>query len=144
MRQGGRGNLFPLSPQIFHNGVDFGAPVGTPIFSAGDGRVLNVGNNGRYQYGKYVLVQHENNLTTIYSHMSAYAQVNGRQIAVGDKVKTGDILGYVGKTGYAFGAHLHFGVYWAPSVHLENIPSCNCGLVPIGITISPLDYLPTF
>jgi len=126
----------------FHNGVDFAAPTGTEILASESGRVIAVSDNGRYQYGKHVLIQHENNLTTLYAHFSAYGQLSGRRIAVGDIVKKGDVIGYMGKTGYAFGVHLHFTAYWSPSVRLETLPSCNCGQVPLGITVNPLDYLP--
>ena len=117
----------------FHNGVDFAASIGTPITAAEDGTVFAVGNNGRYQYGRYVVIKHENNLATIYAHMS-------RQIvSAGQTVVRGQIIGYSGNTGYATGPHLHFGVYWAPSVTMQNVPPA--GLVPIGVTINPADYL---
>ncbi len=119
----------------FHNGVDFQAAIGTPVFSAEGGEIIAVGNNGRLQYGKYVLINHPNNLTTLYAHLSR------QQVNKGDFVKRGDLIGYSGNTGYSFGPHVHLTVYWAPSVRLENFPSCNCGLVPLGITINPLDYL---
>lgn len=119
-----------------HNGADFGAIVGTEIFAADDGMILKVENNGRYQYGKYILIKHDNNLTTLYAHLS-------RQIVKdGQRVRRGELIGYSGNTGYAVGrGHLHLGLYWSPSVILKNFPSCNCGLVPVGVTINPLDYL---
>jgi murein DD-endopeptidase MepM/ murein hydrolase activator NlpD len=117
----------------FHNGIDFAASIGTPIMAAEDGTVFAVGNNGRYQYGRYIVIKHENNLATIYAHMS-------RQIvSVNQTVVRGQIIGYSGDTGYATGPHLHFGVYWAPSVTLQNVPPA--GLVPIGVAINPADYL---
>ncbi len=119
----------------FHNGVDFASPIGTPIAVAEDGQVIAVGDNGRLQYGKYVLIKHDNNLSTLYAHLSRPA------VSTGISVKRGDIIGYTGNTGYSFGPHLHFTVYWAPSVRLENFSTCNCGLIPLGITINPLDYL---
>ncbi len=118
-----------------HNGIDWGAPVGTPITAARDGVVLAVGNNGRYQYGKYVVIKHDNGFNTLYAHMSRQAAHEG------DTVKAGDVIGYVGETGYAFGAHLHFGLYWGDSFYIKNIPGCNCGLVPYGVTINPADYM---
>ncbi|MEK7192093.1 MAG: peptidoglycan DD-metalloendopeptidase family protein [Patescibacteria group bacterium] len=120
-----------------HNGMDFGAIIGTEIFSADDGIVIMVGDNGRYQYGKYALIKHDNNLVTLYAHLS-----NNRVVQKGNAVKRGQLIGYSGNTGYSIGrGHLHFGLYWEPSVRLENFPNCNCGLVPIGITINPRDYL---
>ncbi len=117
----------------FHNGIDFKAPYGTPIFAAEDGEVTAVGNNGNVQYGKFILIKHNNNLATLYGHLS-------RQIVQkGNSVKRGQIIGYSGSTGYATGPHLHLGVYWAPSVTLKSFPGA--GLVPIGVTINPADYL---
>ena len=121
-----------------HNGMDFGTPIGTAIFSADDGEITAIGNNGRYQYGKYVLIKHNNNLATLYAHLSYNSLLKK-----GDLVKKGQLIGYSGNTGYAIGrGHLHLGLYWEPSIRLQNLPNCNCGLVPIGVTIDPLDYLP--
>ena len=119
-----------------HNGMDFGATFGTEIFASADGVVFAVGDNGRYQYGKHILIQHDNNLMTLYAHLSKAI------VARGSVVKKGDLIGYSGNTGYAIGrGHLHFGLYWAPSVLLKSFSNCPCGLVPIGVTIDPLDYL---
>ena len=122
-----------------HNGLDIGAPVGTPVFAAEDGVVTRADNNDRsawskYQYGKYILVKHNNNLTTLYAHLSKHAAQAGQQ------VKRGDLIGYVGATGYATGAHLHFGVYWSASIQLKSVPPA-AGLVPIGVIVEPEDYL---
>lgn len=117
----------------FHNGIDFRAPISTPIYAAEDGKVFSVGDNGRVQYGKFIVIKHNNNLATLYAHLS-------RQIiGVGAFIKKGDIIGYSGNTGYSTGPHLHFGAYWAPSVTLKSFPGV--GLVPVGVTINPADYL---
>ena len=117
----------------FHNGMDFRAPIGSPIYAAEDGEVFAIGNNGRVQYGKFIVIKHDNNLATLYGHLS-------RQIVgVGSSVKKGDIIGYSGNTGYSTGPHLHFMVYWAPSVNIKSFPGA--GLVPVGVTINPADYL---
>lgn len=116
-----------------HNGMDFKASIGTAIIAAGDGVVYAAGDNGRTQYGKYIVIKHENNLATLYAHLS-------KQIVVaGDTVKVGQIIGYAGRTGYVTGSHLHFGVYWGPSLTLQRF--AGAGLVPVGITINPKDYL---
>ncbi len=142
----------------FHTGVDFRAPSGDPIFAAADGKVAVVDNNDtgvarwqRYQYGKYVIIEHDNNLSTMYAHLSSQA------VREGDIVAQGDIIGYSGNTGYSFGAHLHFGVYKTPisgwrqshsesnareSGGLIEIPPA-AGLVPVGATVDPFDYLPS-
>ena len=122
-----------------HNGLDIGAPVGTPVLAADDGEVVGVDNNDRsawkkYQYGKYVLIQHDNNLATLYAHLSR------QTVRKGDSVKRGDIIGYSGNTGYSTGAHLHFGAYWAPSISFKPIAPA-AGLVPLGVSIAPEDYL---
>jgi len=117
----------------FHNGIDFQASIGTPVFAAASGKIKAVGNNGRLQYGKFVLIEHENNLTTLYAHLSRYVVQNG------DKVNEGDLIGYSGNTGYSTGPHLHLTVYWAPSVTIKSFPGA--GIVPVGITIDPADYL---
>lgn len=119
----------------FHNGVDFGMPIGTPILAAEDGIVLMAANNGRVQYGRYVVLKHNNSLTTLYSHMSRQA------VKTGDEVRRGDVIGYVGNTGYAFGPHLHFSVYLSSTVQLKSI--AGAGLVPVGYTLDPRDYLST-
>lgn len=133
---GERSSLYRGKP---HNGLDVGAPVGTPIFAADDGVVMRVDNNdkstwSKYQYGKYVMIKHNNNLATIYAHLSRQV------VSAGTEVQRGDIIGYSGNTGYATGPHLHFGVYWAPSVVFKSIPPA-AGLVPIGVTVVPEDYL---
>jgi murein DD-endopeptidase MepM/ murein hydrolase activator NlpD len=117
----------------FHNGIDFRASVGTPIYASEDGQVFAVGNNGRVQYGRYIVIKHGNNLATLYAHLSKQI------VSAGNSVKKGDIIGYSGNTGYSTGPHLHFMIYWAPSVELKTISGA--GLVPVGVTINPADYL---
>lgn len=122
-----------------HNGLDVGGPVGTPIYAADDGTVSAVDNNDRsswqkYQYGKYVMIEHGNNISTLYAHLSK------QNVKKGDTVKRGDVIGYLGNTGYATGPHLHFGAYWTPSIQFKTISPAN-GLVPVGVIISPEDYL---
>jgi murein DD-endopeptidase MepM/ murein hydrolase activator NlpD len=122
-----------------HNGLDIGAPVGTAVFAAADGIVSAVDNNDqssfrKYQYGRYVLIKHSNGMTTIYAHLSKTAT------AIGATVKRGDLIGYVGATGYATGPHLHFGLYWTSTIELKKIPPA-AGLVPVGVTLSPEEYL---
>jgi murein DD-endopeptidase MepM/ murein hydrolase activator NlpD len=122
-----------------HNGLDIGIPVGTPVMAADDGVVLAVDNNDRnkwnkYQYGKYILLRHNNNLATLYAHLSQ------QLVEKGMVVKRGEIIGYSDTTGYATGPHLHFGAYWAPSILLKSVPPA-AGLVPVGVVINPEDYL---
>lgn len=126
-----------------HNGLDFGGPIGTPILAVESGVVVKTGNNdrgtsrwSRYQYGKHVVVKHSNNLASLYAHLS---KIN---VVPGQTVQKGDVIGYLGNTGYAFGPHLHLTLLWAPSIEYKVIPPA-AGTVPIGVTIDPTDYLPT-
>jgi murein DD-endopeptidase MepM/ murein hydrolase activator NlpD len=85
-----------------HKGVDFAAPVGTPIRAAGDGVVDFVGaQNG---YGNVVVLKHWSDYSTAYAHMSRFAPA----VHKGSHVNQGDIIGYVGTTGWATGPHLHY------------------------------------
>ena len=85
-----------------HQGIDYGAPSGTPIMAVGSGTVTKVGWVGGY--GKQVVVRHSGKLESMYSHMSRYA----KGIKVGSKVRQGQVIGYVGATGNATGPHLDF------------------------------------
>ena len=85
-----------------HNGVDYGAPSGTPVRTIGDGVVEFAGwQNG---YGNVVHIKHNGDLTTVYAHLSRV------DIVKGAKVAQGDTIGAVGQTGWATGPHLHFEV----------------------------------
>ena len=122
-----------------HNGLDIGVPIGTPVFAAEDGKVWAVDDNDRsrtrkYQYGKYIVIRHDNNFATLYAHLSRWV------VSEGQVVKRGDLIGYSGSTGYATGPHLHFGLYWAPSITYKAVPPA-AGLVPVGVIINPEDYL---
>jgi murein DD-endopeptidase MepM/ murein hydrolase activator NlpD len=85
-----------------HKGVDMAAPMGTPIRAAGDGTVDFAGvSNG---YGNMVVLKHWSNYSTAYGHMSRFAT----GMRKGQKVHQGDVIGYVGATGWATGPHLHY------------------------------------
>ncbi len=83
-----------------HNGVDYAAPKGTPIKTVGDGSILEIGYNKGM--GNYVKVQHYNGYVTSYLHMTKFAKGMKRK----KRLVQGEIIGYVGKTGYATGYHL--------------------------------------
>ncbi len=85
-----------------HRGTDYAAATGTPIKAAGDGKVIWLGTKGGY--GKTIILQHGNNITTLYGHMSKY----NSKLKNGARVKQGQTIGYVGKTGTATGPHLHY------------------------------------
>jgi len=132
-----------------HNGMDFAAPIGTPIKSALGGTIAGTGNTdlvrGCYSFGKWVMVRHNNGLSTMYAHLS---QVNVTQ---GQSVATGQLLGYSGETGYATGPHLHFGVYVTAVTKILKLGDATkattpcAGAVmpvpPISGYLNPLNYL---
>jgi len=97
--------VHPISHRSrMHTGVDWAAPSGTPILAAGDGTVERVGRHGGY--GNYVRIRHANGFTTAYGHMLRFAS----GVEPGVKVKQGQIIGYVGSTGFSTGPHCHFEV----------------------------------
>jgi murein DD-endopeptidase MepM/ murein hydrolase activator NlpD len=85
-----------------HRGTDFRARRGTPIFAAGDGIVDSIGRKGAY--GEYIRIRHNDTYETAYAHLSRYAD----GLNYGDRVRQGDVIGYVGSTGRSTGPHLHF------------------------------------
>ncbi len=85
-----------------HEGVDYGAPTGTPVWAVGDGSVKQAGWNG--ECGKSVILRHRNGYESIYCHLSAVA------VSAGKSVTQKQIIGYVGATGMATGPHLHYAV----------------------------------
>ena len=132
-----------------HDGVDFRTKtssnpsgIGTPIKAALSGIVLEV-NHGAVpycQYGKWILIRHSNNLTTLYAHLSDIAVKKDSTVA------TGEIIGYSGNSGYATGPHLHFTVYASDALSFRD-HKCNSGktvAIPIAAPtgyLNPLDYL---
>lgn len=88
-----------------HLGIDYAASVGTPVKSAGSGRVLFVGQKGGY--GNTIEVSHDSSYKTLYAHLNGFA----KGIRSGQKVKQGQVIAYVGNTGLSSGPHLHFGLY---------------------------------
>ncbi len=85
-----------------HTGVDWAAPVGTPIYASGNGTIEKMGWEGGY--GRYIRMRHANGYETAYGHMSAFA----KGVDVGKTVRQGQIIGFVGSTGLSTGPHLHY------------------------------------
>ncbi|WP_333879240.1 peptidoglycan DD-metalloendopeptidase family protein [Methylobacter sp.] len=85
-----------------HKGIDYAARIGTPVKATGDGIVTFSGSKGAY--GQVVTIQHNDHYETLYAHMSAFK----KGLTVGDHVKQGDVIGFVGQTGLATGPHLHY------------------------------------
>ncbi len=128
-----------------HNGADFRADVGTPVFSAERGSVEAVGDTDvgcrRASYGKWILIRHPNNLSTLYAHLSAVSVSSGQEVDRGTRIALS------GRSGYATGPHLHFTVFATQAVRIESIRSKVCGrmmTLPIAALngyLNPLDYL---
>ncbi|MCK5815641.1 MAG: M23 family metallopeptidase [Flavobacteriaceae bacterium] len=87
-----------------HNGMDFTAPRGTPIYASGPGKIIRA-DAASSGYGKHVRIDHGFGYITLYAHMSKY------NVRKGQKVKRGDIIGFVGNTGRSRGPHLHYEVH---------------------------------
>jgi len=128
-----------------HNGIDLRASVGTAIKSAKSGVVMGTGNTDTQcagvSYGKWVLIKHDNNLATLYAHLSLIKVSDGQNVALGE------VVGYAGLTGYTTGPHLHFTVFAAPAVKISTMKSKVCGtdmrlpLAPRNGYLNPLSYL---
>ncbi|OGZ08180.1 MAG: hypothetical protein A2942_02050 [Candidatus Lloydbacteria bacterium RIFCSPLOWO2_01_FULL_50_20] len=129
-----------------HNGMDFRATPGTPIKASAAGTVVGTGDTDLAcrgaSYGKWVLIRHQNGLSTLYAHLDLIKASKGQQVSAGE------IIGYSGSTGYATGPHLHFTVYVASAVEIVNLPSKSCPgavfnmpVAPSQGYLDPLDYL---
>lgn len=121
----------------WHNGIDLAASVGTPVLAAADGVVAAEGNEDLYcphgAYGKFVVINHPNGLTTLYGHLSKIL------VTAGETVSRGQIIAYSGKTGAVTGPHLHFTVFAQSTYTLAQ--SKSCGPLPEGGDLNPLGYL---
>ena len=131
-----------------HNGVDFRAAVGEPLYASADGTILGIGNTdlqaGCYSYGQWVVITHDNGLATLYAHMSLI------KVQKGQYVHKGDIIGYSGNTGYSTGPHLHYSVYASEGVSIvrmgdiKKVTNCsdvNIPVAPFNAYLNPIDYL---
>ena len=130
-----------------HNGVDFGAFIGTPVKASLSGVVKGTGNTDtvcpRASFGQWVFIEHNNGLSSIYAHLSLI------KVAAGQVVTTGDIIGYSGNTGNSTGPHLHLSVYASSGVEISyyksKVKGCGTYRMPIltkkGAYLDPLLYL---
>ncbi len=129
-----------------HNGIDLGTMVGTPVKAALSGTIVGQGDTDIYprcySLGKWVLIRHDNGLSTLYAHLSLIA------VQTGSRVTTGDLIAYTGNTGYSTGPHLHFGVYASSGIEIRRFTtstSCSGATLPIAsfeAYLNPLAYLP--
>ncbi len=137
--------------RAYHPGVDFGVPRGTQIFAPLAGTVRATGNtdlvSGCYSWGKWTLIDHANGLSTLYAHQDVISVVPGQRVA------TGEVIGYSGSTGYSTGPHLHFTVYAKDGVsvrqfnEIKAVTSCGAATTPVAATdayIDPMLYLPPY
>ncbi len=137
--------------RAYHPGVDFGTPRGTPIYAPLAGTVRATGNtdlvSGCYSWGKWTLIDHANGLSTLYAHQDTISVTPGQRVA------TGDIIGYSGNTGYSTGPHLHFTVYAKDGVsvrqfnEIKTVTSCGAATTPVAATeayLDPMLYLPAY
>jgi len=129
-----------------HNAIDLRATVGTRVLAAKEGIVAGVGDTDKacsgVSYGKWVLIKHPNNLSTLYAHLSII------KVSAGQQIETGQLIGYSGDTGYATGPHLHFAVFASEGVAIQAYKSKVCGtnmVMPVKIKnnayLNPLSYL---
>ncbi|TSC69331.1 MAG: peptidase M23 [Parcubacteria group bacterium Gr01-1014_56] len=130
-----------------HNAIDLRAPPGTPILAARGGVVRGVGNTDLVcpgaSYGKWVFIDHDNGLSTLYAHLSTFTVSEGAPVA------SGQVIGYSDTTGYATGPHLHFGVYASSGAEIRTFPSKSCvgkvytmPVADVSAYLNPLSYLP--
>jgi len=132
-----------------HNGMDLGTPTGTQLMAPLSGTVRMIGNTdlvpGCYSWGKWVLIDHPNGLSTMFAHLSEFAATPGQ------KVTTGQLVGYSGNTGFSTGPHLHYTLYVTEGVQVrqfnqfKQVTGCGSALSPfaaIEAYLDPLDYLP--
>ena len=130
-----------------HSGVDFRASVGTPVKAMADGVVLGFGDTDTTcpgaSFGKWILVEYGNGLSSAYGHLSLI------KVNAGQKVSRGEIIGYSGATGHVTGPHLHITVYASTAVKIQTLPSKSCvgktltqPLAAVNAYLDPMYYLP--
>lgn len=112
-----------------HKGIDYAAPAGTPVRATGDGTVDFVGVQGGY--GNVVIVKHKGETTTLYAHLSQFAGV----LHKGSRVAQGEVIGYVGQTGWATGPHLHY-EYQVRGTHVDPLSVALPSSTPIPANMS--------
>ncbi len=129
--------------RAYHPGIDLGTPRGTAIYAPLSGTVRATGNTdlvpGCYSWGKWTLIDHANGLSTLYAHQDVIS------VTPGQKVATGEVIGYSGNTGYSTGPHLHFTVYAKDGVtvrkfnEIKTSTSCGPASTPVAAADAYLD-----
>lgn len=135
----------------FHPGTDFGIPIGTKVKSVAPGKILGTGNTDAFPgcnaWGKWVMVEHTNGLTTLYAHLSSIS------VYTGQVVEAGQTIALSGNTGYSTGPHLHLTLYASQGVKVGRYSDfkSGSGCAATGATgpfadldayLDPMDYLP--
>jgi murein DD-endopeptidase MepM/ murein hydrolase activator NlpD len=136
----------------FHPGVDFGIQTGSAVKSVYDGKIVGFGNTDAYPgcnaWGKWILVEHTNGLSSLYAHLSSISVSNGQS------VKRGQTIGLSGNTGISTGPHLHFSLYASQGVQVGKYNQykggSGCGatnatgvFADLDAYLDPMDYLPS-
>lgn len=141
------------NPQFYgtsgHNGVDFGGPIGTPVKASLDGQVWAVDDTDLVcpgaSYGRWIVIKHPNNLATLYAHLSLI------KVEAGQNIERGEIIGYIGNTGFSTGPHLHFTLIPTEAVKITDgineLKSRACPgavfripIMPYANCLNPMDY----
>lgn len=135
----------------FHNGMDFGVPIGEKAKAALSGTIQGTGNTdafpGCVSWGRWILVKHDNGLTTLYAHLSSII------VTPGQRVETGQTIGFTGNSGASTGPHLHFTLYASQGVSVRQFSEFKSGsgcaatgattpTAPLDAYLDPADYLP--
>jgi murein DD-endopeptidase MepM/ murein hydrolase activator NlpD len=133
-----------------HQGIDYAAPMGTPVRATADGVVTLAGvQNG---YGNVIFLRHQGTYTTVYAHLSRFAA----NLKTGARVRQGDTIGYVGMTGWVTGPHLHYefriadqardpltiALPTAPAVTADRLPAYRAAIVSLAETLALARTLP--
>ena len=135
----------------FHPGTDFGVSIGTRVMSVAPGKVIGSGNTdafpGCVAWGKWVVVEHTNGLTSLYAHLSSIS------VTVGQEVSSGQTIALSGNTGFSTGPHLHFTLYASQGVKIGRYGDFKSGggcaasgasgpFADLDAYLDPMDYLP--
>lgn len=129
-----------------HNGIDLAANIGTAVYAAENGEVVGTGDTDitcrGASLGKWILIRHDNGLSTLYAHLSSI------KVSANQRVKRGESIALSGNTGYSTGPHLHFGLYASDGVKISSLKSkvAGCGTYTLPIAsysayLNPLNYL---
>jgi len=132
-----------------HNGVDFRAPIGTPVKAMADGIVAGTGDTDTQcvgvSFGRFILIKYDDGLASTFGHLSLI------KVTVGERVTRGEVVGYSGRTGYVTGPHLHVSVYARDAVEIKTLPSKSCPgksltqpICPVNAYLDPMYYLPPY